>query len=86
MFLESVLLYGPESWTLTNKMCRRLDGTYTRMLRAHLGFTWEDRITNNDLYGELSKITSVLKAKRLRSTGHMWRRKEELVRQLLIEK
>ena len=47
------------------------------MLRAVLGFTWRDRITNNDLYGELSKITAVLKARRLRFIGHMRRRKEE---------
>ena len=37
--IESVLLYGAESWTLTNSMCRRLDGTYTTMLRAVVGFT-----------------------------------------------
>ena len=52
--IESVLLYGAESWTLTNSMCRRLDGTYTTMLRAVVGFTWRDRKTNNELYGELS--------------------------------
>ena len=39
------------------------------MLRAVFGFTWRDRITNEDLYGELSKITAVLKARRLRSIG-----------------
>ena len=65
-------------------MRRRLDGTSTRMLRAVLGFTRRDRITNDDLYGKLSKITAVLKARRLRSIGHMWRRKEELVCHLLM--
>ena len=82
--VETVLLYVGESWTLTNEMCRRLDGTYTRMLRAVLAFTWRDRITNNYLYVELSKITAVLKARRLRFIGHMWSRKEELVCQLLM--
>ena len=52
--IQSVLLYGAESWTLTNSMCRRLDGTYTIMLRAVVGFTWRDRKTNNELYGQLS--------------------------------
>ena len=52
--IESVLLYGAESWTLTNSMCRRLDGTCTIMLRAVVGFTWRDRKTNNELYGQLS--------------------------------
>ena len=52
--IESVLLYGAESWTLTNSMCRRLDGTCTIMLRAVVGFTWRDRKTNNEVYGQLS--------------------------------
>ena len=52
--IQSVLLYGAESWTLTNSMCRRLDGTYTIMLRAVVGFTWRDRKTNKELYGQLS--------------------------------
>ena len=52
--IQSVLLYGAESWTLTNSMCRRLDGTCTIMLRAVVGFTWRDRKTNNELYGQLS--------------------------------
>ena len=52
--IESVLLYGAESWTLTNSMCRRLNGTCTIMLRAVVGFTWRDRKTNNELYGQLS--------------------------------
>ena len=82
--VESVMLYGAESWTLTNEICRRLDGTCARMLRAVLGFTWRDRITNNDLYGILSKITAVLSVRRLRFIGHMWRRKEELVCQVLM--
>ena len=64
----------------------RLDGTYTRMLRVALGFTWRYTTTNDDLYGKLSKITAVLKDRRLRSVGHMWRTKEELACQLLIWK
>ena len=54
------------------------------MFTAVFGFTWRDRITNEDLYGKLSKITAVLKARRLRSIGNIWRRNEELVCQLLI--
>ena len=54
------------------------------MLRVVLGFTWRDSITYNDLYGKLSKITAVLKGRRLISDGHMWRTKEELVCLLLI--
>ena len=69
--VKNVLLYWAESWTLKNKTCRRLDGTYTRMLRADLSFTWRDRIKNIELYGKLSKITAVLEARRLRFIGHI---------------
>ena len=31
--VESVLLYGCETWTLTKTLLKQLDGTYTRILR-----------------------------------------------------
>ena len=34
--VESILLYGCESWSMTAAMERSLDGTYTRMLRKAL--------------------------------------------------
>ena len=82
--VESVLLYGAESWTLTKAMNNRLDGTYTRMIRAVLGFTWRDHKTNKELYGKLSSITTVLQERRLKFIGHMWRRKDEIVSQMLL--
>ena len=49
--VESVLLYGAETWTLTEQQEKALDGVYTRMLRMALGVTWMDHIRNVDLYG-----------------------------------
>ena len=46
--VEGVLLNGAESWTLAKEMNNQLDGTYTRMLRATLGFTWRDHKTNKE--------------------------------------
>ena len=46
--VESVLLYGAECWTMTGKMRNRLDGTYTRMLRAVLGVSWKEHKTNKE--------------------------------------
>jgi len=31
--IEPILLYGSETWTLTSKQQKRLDGTYTNLLR-----------------------------------------------------
>ena len=48
--VESAYLYGPETWTLTLKTEKELNGSYTRMLRMALGVSWKDRIPNNILY------------------------------------
>ena len=82
--IESVLLYGEESWTFSNGLYRGLNGIYTRTLKAVVGFTWRDRKTNSKIYGELNNVKSVLTIRRLILIGHMWRRKQELVCQMLI--
>ena len=35
-----ILLYGCTTWTLTKRMEKKLDGNYTRMLRAVLNKSW----------------------------------------------
>ena len=37
----SILLYGAEGWTKTNKLEARLDGCYTRRLMMVLDLNWE---------------------------------------------
>ena len=34
--VESVLLYGSETWTMTKRLTKTIDGCYTRMLRMAL--------------------------------------------------
>ena len=47
--VESVLLYGSEAWTLTKKHEKKLDGTYTRMLRAIKAIKYiMERASNKD--------------------------------------
>ena len=36
----SILLYGCTTWTLTKRLEKKLDGNYTRMLRAILNKSW----------------------------------------------
>ena len=33
--IEPIFLYGSEKWTLSTRLERRIDGTYTNMLRKH---------------------------------------------------
>ena len=44
--IESILLYGCETWTLTVKQEKSLNGTYTRMLRKVHNIHWTS-LTNN---------------------------------------
>ena len=39
--VESILLYGCETWTITKKIEKRIDGCYTRLLRTALGIPGE---------------------------------------------
>ena len=54
--VESILLYGCESWSMTETQERSLNGTYTRMLRKALNIHWSAHITNEKLYGKLPPV------------------------------
>ena len=38
--VESVLVYGVITWTLTSTLKKKVDEAYTRMLRTALNKTW----------------------------------------------
>ena len=82
--VESVLIYGSTSWTLTKQLEDKLDGTYTRMLRAILNKSWKQHPTNDQLYGDIPKISNIIKERRTRFAGHCWRSKNELASDLLL--
>ena len=52
----SVLLYGCTTWTLTKRLEKKLDGNYTRMLRAILNKSWRQYPTRRQLSKKLSKL------------------------------
>ena len=80
----SILLYGCTTWTLTKRMEKRLDRNYTRMLRAILNKSWRQHPTKQQLYGHLLLITKTIKVRRTRHPGHCWRRKDELISDILL--
>ena len=47
----SILLYGCTTWTLTKRLEKKLDGNYTRMLRAILTKSWRQYPRWHQLYG-----------------------------------
>ena len=75
--VESILLYGCETWTLTKAEEKSLDGSYTRMLRAALNIRWQYHIMNEDVYGCLPKVSWKIAERRCRLAGHCVRHPEE---------
>ena len=82
--VESKLLYGCTTWTLTKRLEKKLDGNYTRMLRAILNKSWWQHPTRHQLYGHLSPITKTIQARRTRHAGHCWRSRDELISDVLL--
>ena len=82
--IVSILLYGCTTWTLTKRMEKKLDGNYTRMLRAILNKPWRQQPTKHQLYGHLPPITKTIKVERSRHAGHCWRSKDELISDALL--
>ena len=84
--VETVLLYGSVSWTLTTHLEKKIDGAYTRMLRTALNRSWKDHPTNVELYGHIPPISKLLQQQRMRFAGHYWRSKEEQAGDVLLWK
>ena len=79
----SILLYGCTTWTLTKQLKKKLDGNYTRMLRAVLNTSWQHP-TRHQLYGHLPPIMKTITVRRARHAGHCWRSKDKLISDILL--
>ena len=82
--VTSILLYGCTTWTLTKRLEKKLDGNYTRMLRAILNKSWQQHPKRHQLYGHLSPTTKTIQVRRTRHAGHCWRSRDELIRDVLL--
>ena len=80
----SILLNDCTTWTLTKRMEKKLDGNFTRMLRAILNKTWRQYPTRHQLYSHLLPITKTIQVRRTRHAGHCWRSRDELISNVLL--
>ena len=80
----SILLYGCTTWTLTKRIEKKLDGNYTRMLRAILKKSWGQHHTQQQLYGHLPSITKIIKVRLTWHAGHCWWSRDELISDVLL--
>ena len=82
--IEPVHTYGSDTWTLSTKLEKRLDGTYTNLLRRVQNISRRDHATLNPIYGDLTPLSLRLKQKRLQFAGHCHRAKNEVISSLLL--
>ena len=73
----SILLYGCTTWTLTKRLEKKLDGNYTRMLRAVLNNSWRQHPTRHQLYGHLRPITKTIQVMYSYGLPHMAVQKQD---------
>ena len=82
--IVSILLYGCTAWTLTKRMEKKLDGNYTKMLRAILNKSWRLHPKKQQLYDPLSTIPKTIKIRRTIHAGHCWRSRDKFIRDVLL--
>ena len=80
----SILLYGCTTRTLTKRFEKKLDGNYTRMLRAILNKSRRQHPTRHQLYSYLLPITKIIRVRRTRHAGYCWRSRDELISDVLL--
>ena len=68
---------------LSKRLEKKLDGNYTRMLRAILNKSWRQHPTKQQLYGHLPPITKTIQVKRTRHAENCWKNRDELISDVL---
>ena len=74
-----MLLHGCTRWTLRKHTEKKLDGAYTRILRAILNKSLKQYSTKQQLYGHLPTLLKSIQVRRRRHVGHSWRSQNELI-------
>ena len=63
---------------------KQLDKAYTKMLRVVKNVAWRQPITIEVLYARLTWISTTIRERRLRFSGHCWRSKNEVISDLVL--
>lgn len=86
-YIFSVLLYGVETWTLTQSTSKKLEAFEMWCYRRMLKIPWIDKIRNEEVLERLKKEREVLatvKKRKLEYFGHVMRgEKYEIIKLIL---
>ena len=58
--VESIILYGSETWTLKKDLQDRLNGTYNRLLMRVQNISWSEHKNMAEIYDGIPQISSIL--------------------------
>lgn len=75
-YIFSILLYGVESWTLTEATTKKLEAFEMWTYRRILKISWMDKISNKQVLQRLNKETEIIhtvKCRKLEYLGHIMR-------------
>ena len=74
--IRSAMLYGSETWALTEGLVKRLETNELRMLRYMTGIKWQDKISNEKVRRrcKINKLENEIRSRRLRWFGHVKRK------------
>ena len=62
----------------------KINGLYTKLIRRVLNVSWRDHVSNKELYGDLPLLSSTIRQRRMRFTGHCARAENQPVTDLLF--
>ena len=82
--VESLLLYGSDTWTMTLALEKSLNGCYTSMLRAVLDVKWYHHVPNSEVYRNTNKVGDTVAARGMQLAGHCFRHKKLPASDLII--
>ena len=80
----SILLYGCTTWTLIKQLEKKLDGNYTRMLRAILNNPGGNTPQSTNYTAIYLPPRKTIQDRRTRCAGHCWRSRGELISDILL--
>ena len=83
----SVVMYGPESWTIKKTECRRIDVFKLWCSTILLRVPWTARISNQLILQEINpgySLEALMLNLKLQSCGHMMQRADSLEKTLML--
>ena len=75
----SVLLYGCESWIISEQLMIKINSFATTCYRVLLGVKWSDRVPNEDILANVGRrpLVNEVRRRQLGWLGHVLRRHED---------